>query len=95
MTDAERYIMDSACAIVRQAGTGLLLIRGPQKLDVQAVYCHPSDEAGVREMYDAPIVVDPTQKPGTIGIVPFAYAKNITATIGFVNPGDAAKDANR
>ena len=58
----------------------------PEKLDVIAIHCHPSDEAEMRARFDAPFVIDETVKPGTIGVVPHVYVKHIAVTVGFVNP---------
>lgn len=85
LTDEERRVLDHAVAVVRNASTRLLESK-PSKVDCAQIRCHPGDEQAIRALYDAPIVVDPRQAPGTIVVVPLAYAKRISVEIGFAQP---------
>lgn len=84
LSPEERRVLGLAVEVLRQSNFGLML--EPMKVDCIAIHCHPGDEADIRALYDAPIVVDPNQRRGTIGVVPYARAVNITMSIGFAEP---------
>ena len=87
LTDEERRVLDHATAVMRDyLDSESVSEPAPTKVDCIEIRCHPDDEKWVRALYDAPIVVDQEQTPGTIGVVPHAYAKNITMTVGFAQP---------
>lgn len=86
MTSEEAEVLRRAQAIVA-AALEQPLTCAPMKVDCIEMRCNPADEETTRAAFDAPIVVDPTVKPGTLQVIPLGYAVSIKAEIGFVNPG--------